>query len=218
MQLTHKPTAATPLLQLDALHVLRGGHTILRHLNLRVHAQDRIALLGANGSGKSTLLHAISGLCPISDGRLLWQGQWLQNPNCMTLRERGLRRGFQHSHCFARLSILQHVQLLRAPHSHDLLQRLGLNAQDPRPSAQLPYSQQRLLDLLLALSEDFSLLLLDEPTAGLDSAACQRAVAAIAHHCRNTASGALILVEHNEAVLTALCAQRLQLSALQLRA
>ena len=190
--------SATPVFELQAAAVRLGAVQALHALDLRIHAGEAVALVGANGSGKSTLLRLLHGLQPPSSGRvssvpLRAQAMLFQRP--YLLRTSALRnvalalwlRG-------ARWTDAK-VQAMRA------LQRVGLEGQASRAARTLSGGQQQRLALARAWALQPQVLLLDEPTASLDPHAKREVEALIAQFMQGrTAAGApltLVFASHN---------------------
>lgn len=166
-----------PLLQLQAITAGYLPHApIFTDFNYSIFSGDRIALLGENGAGKSTLAKLLAQVMPLSKGSLLWQGQEIterkeepdqrigylsQNPNDYLLHdtvEEEIRFAVRHGHQATNLS--QRVE--------ELLQLANLTKYRHRHPHDLSGGERQLLALMLVLAQRPRVLLLDEPTRGLD--------------------------------------------------
>jgi len=151
-------------------HPATAAQPVLRDLNLTLPA-GRVALVaGRSGSGKTTLLEVISGLAEPSSGTLLWEGQPLNGRQRRWLC--GLVFQFPERH-FLGLSVGQELKLghrrLTADQAQEVLTLVGLEGLSlQQPPEQLSGGQQRRLALAVQLLRNPRVLLLDEPTAGLD--------------------------------------------------
>lgn len=191
-------------LRLENIQYRAGARTILENISLDIPAGEALAIIGANGAGKSTLFDLIGGQKKPSGGAI-----WLGALRVDTLppqqrRRLGLARSFQQSRLFARLSVLDNLRaaLLAAnyescavlPRARELAAQLGLAGELHTPAAALPYAAQRALELGLALAGGAGIVLLDEPTAGMDAGEAQRFAALIARLC---AGRTMLVIEHD---------------------
>ncbi|MDR5737947.1 ABC transporter ATP-binding protein [Caballeronia sp. LZ016] len=188
-----------------------GATAVLRGVDLHVAQGERHAIIGPNGAGKSTLFDLISGRARPDEGRIVARGVDITGraPHRVS---RMLSRSFQTTSVFGGLSVLDNLRcaalgagssrlLDRWLHSRSIddraramLDAIGLSSRADHPAARLTYAEQRALDLGLALATDAPLILLDEPTAGMNRAEAARALALI----RATTEGrTLLVVEHD---------------------
>lgn len=192
--------------------VKRFGPThVLRGVDLRVEEGERHAIIGPNGAGKSTLFDVISGRTRPDEGRIVARGVDMtgRSPHRVS---RVLARSFQTTSVFGGLTVLDNLRcaalgaassrvLDRWLHSRPIEERaramldaIGLSARADDLAARLTYAEQRALDLGIALATDAPLILLDEPTAGMNRAEAARALALI----RATTQGrTLLVIEHD---------------------
>jgi len=207
-----------PALALRALHKRFGSTEVVCGVDLRVQAGERVALIGPNGAGKSTLFHLISGHALPSAGTVHLHGRSIGGLPPFEIARLGLARSFQISNVFPQLSVYENLRcsvlwslgygysfvrlvgsLRDAKARTDaLLERLGLAAQAQTPAAHLSYAQQRALELGITLGSGADVLLLDEPTAGMNRAEAAYFTALIR---RLTEGKTLLLVEHDMAVV-----------------
>ncbi len=209
---------AVPMLQLQGLGKRFGNTQVLRDLSLTVNAGECIGIIGPNGSGKSTLFDLISGCQSASSGQVWLRGQSLTGLTPFEIRRLGLSRSFQTSALFGQLSVQDNLRCAllwplgyryslwrRLDHLPDvqaqtcqLLHLLQLDGQRDTSAAQLSYADQRALELGLALAGGAQVVLLDEPTAGMNRAQADH----FAHLIRRAAAGkTLLIVEHDMSVL-----------------
>ncbi len=212
-------SAPTPtlVLELDQVAYRAGKTEILSGVDLQVRTGEWHALIGPNGAGKSTVFDVISGRHRAQGGRILFNGRDIRRVAPHVIRRRGLSRAFQLSTLFDGLSVVDNLRVaalgastLRrvsdtpwrrlgsrtdlTTEAERLLVLLGLAARRDERVASLPYAQRRLLELGLAFAGDPSLILLDEPTAGMTQDEARRTIALL----RTLALGKTVLiVEHD---------------------
>ena len=178
---------AQPVLRTVDLCMAFGGLKVTQDINLTLRAGARHALIGPNGAGKTTLVNQLTGVLRPSSGSI-----WLGGEDVTALRQdqrvrRGLARTFQINTLFPDLEPLEAVTLAvcerdgiagiwwrrlgafrhAADEAHAILASLKLDAVCRRPTRELAYGQQRLLEIALALATRPRVLLLDEPAAGV---------------------------------------------------
>ena len=189
--------ASGPLLEVSDLTVRFGGLVALRSVELSVPAQTVVAVIGPNGSGKSTLFNVVTGVVPAGRGSIRFAGEAIGRLRPHEILERGVARTFQNIRLFPNLTVLENVMigmharldtgpvgaLLRLPsnrreeaaareHALEILALFG-NRLLPRAdhlAASLSYANRRRTEIARALATQPKLLLLDEPTAGMNPA------------------------------------------------
>jgi ABC-type branched-subunit amino acid transport system ATPase component len=184
-------------LQLHGVGRNFGGLAALDDITMQVESGHCHGLIGPNGAGKSTLLNVVAGSLRPSAGRVLLDGRDITTMTAAHRARQGIARTFQHPAVFARLSVRDNLKL--ASHHDDgrvarLVTDAGLAEHAHTPAGQLPYGMQRNLELTMALALRPRLLLLDEPSAGLDPDEIARLVERI----RSLAGEVtVLLVDHN---------------------
>jgi branched-chain amino acid transport system permease protein len=186
-----------PLLDVSDLTVRFGGLVALRSVELTVPAQTVVAVIGPNGSGKSTLFNVVTGVVPAGRGSIRFAGEEIGRLRPHAVLERGVARTFQNIRLFPNLTVLENVMigmharldtgpvgaLLRLPanrreeasareRAREILALFG-NRLLPRAdhlAASLSYANRRRTEIARALASRPELLLLDEPTAGMNPA------------------------------------------------
>ena len=167
-----------------------GGLVAVNDVSFDVRAGEIVGLIGPNGAGKSTLFNLITGVLPLTGGRVDYRGQRIDGRTSRAIARLGMSRTFQHVRMIPDMSVLENVALgahkrgaagvLRAMLRLDRrderrllgeawkqLQRIGMAALANEPAGNLALGQQRLMEIARALCTDPALLLLDEPAAGL---------------------------------------------------
>jgi ABC-type branched-subunit amino acid transport system ATPase component len=164
-----------------------GALRVLREIDFHLPRGCRHALIGPNGSGKTTLINLLGGALPSTSGKIFLDGQDITGTTADQRVARGLTRTFQINTLFPRLTPIEAVTMvvcqrrgigaslwrsLKRSHeaideAYEILAQLHLAEDCDRPTAQLAYGRQRLLEIALALAARPKVLLLDEPAAGV---------------------------------------------------
>ncbi len=181
-----------PLLQVDGLRKEFGGLVAVDGLDLAVEEGTIHALIGPNGSGKTTVLNLLSGVYVPTSGTIRLFDRTLGRWRPHRMVRAGLARTFQNIRLFRELTVLENVMVgcqswsraglwgaitgaraeeaVIGARAREMLERVGLAGREEKLARNLPYGQQRLLELARALASRPRLLLLDEPAAGLNAA------------------------------------------------
>jgi ABC-type branched-subunit amino acid transport system ATPase component/ABC-type branched-subunit amino acid transport system permease subunit len=206
--------AGAPILAVRDLSKRFGAVRALDDVSVSIGDGEILGVIGPNGSGKTTLFNCISGFTAY-DGRIEWKGRLLRMPAPQRLARRGLVRTFQQASAFPSLSpraaCARVVELHRSrneetrlPTSADaLIAFCGLAQVADRPTPRLSYGHLRLLGIALALAVRPTLLMLDEPAAGLNDTECA-ALRQVLENIR-AAGVTLMVVDHDMPFLLPLC-------------
>ena len=209
---------AAVALSLQGLHKAFDGSPILRGVDLELLAGERCALIGPNGAGKSSLFHLVSGRYRADAGRVTLHGVDITRQSPQQINRLGLARSFQITSLFPRLSAFENVRCAllwtlgyryafwrRMGGSHEasaraltVLEQVGLAARADVAAGELSYAEQRALELAVTIAADASVILLDEPTAGMSRAESAAMVALIREV---TIGKTLVMVEHDMQVV-----------------
>jgi branched-chain amino acid transport system ATP-binding protein len=175
-----------PVLEVRGVWKRFGGIVANRDVSLDVPAGRITGLIGPNGSGKTTLFNAIAGHHPIDAGSIRFEGRDISRLRTATIARMGIIRTFQQTRVYRGMTCLQNMQIsvpqagetlrtmLRPPtgattqRADELLEFTGLRAKRAVPAGELSFGQQKLLEFGMALMSEPRLLLLDEPTAGIN--------------------------------------------------
>ena len=213
-----------PVLELKALRKSFGETQIIRGVDLTVKRGQRHALIGPNGAGKSTLFNLISGHYTPTSGDILLNGASIAGFAPHLINRRGLSRSFQITNVFPRMSVAENLRIsIMGRHGHRLtlfrpiaglgavndevaeyLEKLRLTRRRDSLAGDLAYSEQRILEMGMALATDPAVLILDEPTAGMSRDETTYIVDLIR---RVTEGRTLLVVEHDMSVVFTLCDQ-----------
>jgi branched-chain amino acid transport system ATP-binding protein len=209
---------AIPAIALRDVHKSFGATKIIHAVSLEIPRGQRHAIIGPNGAGKTTLFNMISGRLSVSRGQIELNGRAIHNRPPHEINRMGLSRSFQITSLFHRLSVFENVRcsllwsrgygysiwhLLNRQHDLNtatefLLERLGLWHRRNVPAGLLSYAEQRALEIGITIAGGADVILLDEPTAGMNRNEADRAVALI----RQLSEGkTLVMVEHDMSVV-----------------
>ena len=197
-----------------------GGLVALDGIDLDVPRGIVQAIIGPNGSGKTTLLNALSGASHADAGSIAVDGREIFRLKPHRIARLGLARTFQTIRIFGNLSVIENVKVAAAcntraslfnivtanavqrqteadigRNAREALEIVGLGGRADDPATQLPYAQQRLLEIARALAAKPGVLLLDEPAAGMNMTESMTLLDTIAR--LNAGGITIVLVEHN---------------------
>jgi branched-chain amino acid transport system ATP-binding protein len=190
---------AAPLLGVEHLSRSFGRFAALTDVSLTVERGVLSALIGPNGAGKTTFYNVVSGRFPPTRGRVLLDGEDVTGLAAHRLAGRGVARSFQITNVFPNLSVLENVvvplvlhrgrarRLLRPlarerdlhARAEEVLESVGLLGQAHRPAGMLSYGDKRLVEMAIVLARSPRLVLLDEPTAGMNPEETDRMIALV---------------------------------------
>ncbi len=205
------PAAGTsPALEVDHVSVHFGGVAALSDVSLRAEAGVVTGLIGPNGAGKTTLFNVITGLQRPDRGSVRLDGTAITHMSAHRRARLGLARTFQRLELFSTLSATDNVRVgleasgrAAASTAVGLLERVGVGGEAASPVSSLPTGSARLVELARALSTDPKVLLLDEPSSGLDkreTEALGRLFTSLAAEGR-----AVVVVEHDTNLVLRVC-------------
>jgi ABC-type branched-subunit amino acid transport system ATPase component len=207
--------ADTPLLEARELTVRFGGHVAVSEVDLQVRAGCVTGLIGPNGAGKTTTFNALCGLQNVTRGRVLLGGQDISSLPPHKRARLGLGRTFQRLETFSLLTVRENVLAGAefrqrkagggSPHAvtDHLLEQLGLgDVADERVDG-LPTGRARLVEVARALANGPRVLLLDEPSSGLNEAETAEFAAVL--HQLTDGGLAVLLVEHDMSLVMSAC-------------
>jgi branched-chain amino acid transport system ATP-binding protein len=210
--------AAGYALQLKDLRKTFGKTEIIRGINLAVRPGQRVAIIGPNGAGKSTLFNLISGRFEPSSGDVLLNGARINGKRPFEINRLGLSRSFQITNIFPKLSVFENLRcgvLWSLGYKYTFLKFLA-NLDDANARADelmamikldkkrdvlainLTYAEQRALEIGITIAGGASVILLDEPTAGMSRSETSRFISLIKEV---TVGKTLLTVEHDMGVV-----------------
>jgi len=210
---------SAPMLEVDGLSRHFGALAALNGVSFEVRPGEIFSVIGPNGAGKSTLFNVITGLHPPTAGRVRFRGDDITGLSPEIINRRGVAKTFQITNIFPEISVVENVRvacqsrttvagrlasLWRRPDVDDrvgaLLDAFGLSARRDELAENLSHGEQRYLEICLALATEPTLLLLDEPTAGMTPGETRDATALIRATVRERGL-TLLLIEHDMSVV-----------------
>ena len=208
----------TYALELKDLHKSFGKTPIIRGANLAVSAGERVAVIGPNGAGKSTLFNLISGRLQPTSGEVLLNGERIDGLAPYQVNRKGLSRSFQITNIFPKLSVFENLRcgvlwslgyrytflrfLSRLDDANEraetLMRQVGLERKRDVLAVNLTYAEQRALEIGITIGGGASVILLDEPTAGMSKTETAHFINLIREV---TVGKTLLTVEHDMGVV-----------------
>ena len=202
------------VLQVRGVHKRFGSLCVAENLSLSLARGARHALIGPNGAGKTTFVNLITGILKPDAGQIFLNNEDVSTLPAHVRAKRGLARTFQINELFRTLSTLDNVCLAIAereglgysmikPFSRhrplideamSTLQRFGLEDDALKPISELAYGRQRLVEIVIAMSQRPQVLILDEPAAGVPSEETEYILSAIDQLEDDTA---ILIIEHD---------------------
>jgi len=220
---------STPLLKLEQVTIRFGGLTAVSGLDFQVNDHDLVGLIGPNGAGKTTVFNLITGVYQPTEGSITFAGQPTAKRKPHQLTKVGIARTFQNIRLFASLSVFDNVRAAMQVHrTHgvrqalwrgktyqaaekevedrvmDLLEIFKLGRLRNEAAKNLPYGDQRRLEIVRALATKPKLLLLDEPAAGMNPTE-KAELAGLIRSIKDRFQIAVLLVEHDMQLVMSLC-------------
>ena len=185
------------ILRAEGLSRWFGGLCAVNEVNFSISAGEVVGLIGPNGAGKTTLINLISGTFPPSQGKIIYQGKDISRSKPHTVNQLGITRTFQMVRIFKRLTVMENVLTGMADRrrhgpwgliwssfgkrscaisqdkdacetAQELLDFVGIGDYRDEPAENLPYAFSKRLEIARALATHPQLLLLDEPSSGLN--------------------------------------------------
>lgn len=228
--LNPNPTADDRVvLEIKGLTKYFGGLRAVHNFDVIIQEGELVGLIGPNGAGKTTIFNMITGLYSISAGDILYKGQSVVGMEPHTITQLGIARTFQNIRIFPKLTVLDNVRIAYHPHAGynmlesilrtgrfgskekelteralDFLSVFGLQDRYNEIAKNLPYGEQRRLEIARALAAEPKLLLLDEPAAGMNPGEVIELMDLI-HFIRDKFKLTIFLIEHQMRVVMGIC-------------
>lgn len=225
--LNQKPM--TNLLQIEKLTKYFGGLKAVANFDLTVNQGELVGIIGPNGAGKTTVFNLITGIYQPDSGAVTLSDKKITGLRPYRIARQGISRTFQNIRLFGNLTVLDNVKI--ALHNHvnygfgsaifrsrkfkneelnlekktrGFLSIFGLEDRADEIARNLPYGQQRKLEIVRALATEPKLLLLDEPAAGMNPQETEKLMDLI-HLIRERFKLTILLIEHQMRVVMSIC-------------
>ncbi|HXG58083.1 MAG TPA: ABC transporter ATP-binding protein [Thermoanaerobaculia bacterium] len=232
----HPIDPRAPLLEAKDVTIRFGGLTAVSHFDLTIQPHELAGLIGPNGAGKTTIFNMLTGVYKPTDGEIRVGGVPTRDLKPHQITALGVARTFQNIRLFKELTVLENVKI--GGHIHyrysvaaavlhtnrfrqaeeaaeeeafRLLDIFGLRSRAHDYAKNLPYGDQRKLEIVRALAARPKLLLLDEPAAGLNDRETRDLMQTI-HDIRDRFDIAILLIEHNMELVMGICERILVLN------
>jgi branched-chain amino acid transport system ATP-binding protein len=218
-----------PLLKVDRVGITFGGLKAVANANIELKKGELVGLIGPNGAGKTTFFNLLTGVYVPTEGEITFNGERINGLKPYQITRKGISRTFQNIRLFNELSVLDNVKvayhanarhsmlssILRLP-SHfkgekeiedkaiELLKIFHLDFYKYEKAKNLPYGQQRRLEIARALAAKPKLLLLDEPAAGMNPQETQELMELI-RFIREKFDLTVLLIEHDMQLVMGVC-------------
>lgn len=224
------PVEALPIV-LDVHHLGKyfGGLKAVSEFDVAIHEKELVGLIGPNGAGKTTVFNMITGIYAPSSGSIRFQDHELIGMAPHDITQLGIARTFQNIRLFPNLTVLDNVRIAYHPHAgygvmdavlrrprfdrqeklltekaQEFLEVFSLQDRQGEVARNLPYGEQRRLEIARALAASPQLLLLDEPAAGMNPAEVATLMELI-HFIREKFKLTILLIEHQMRVVMGIC-------------
>ncbi|MGL5436790.1 MAG: ABC transporter ATP-binding protein [Lachnospiraceae bacterium] len=222
-----------PVLRAQNLGIQFGGLKAVDDFNIQIGASELVGLIGPNGAGKTTVFNLITGVYKPTEGSLFLNGQRMNGKKTYQIVDAGIARTFQNIRLFKKMSVIDNIRaamnarltyglhhaVFRTPtfwkeeeriteRARELLRIVHLDGKEEVQAANLPYGEQRRLEIARALATDMKLLLLDEPAAGMNPTETEELLEII-HYIRNEFKISVLLIEHDMSLVMRIC-ERIQ--------
>ena len=219
------------MLEVKNLGISFGGLRAVNGFNITIQEGELYGLIGPNGAGKTTVFNLLTGVYKPDTGSILLDGKDITTLHAIDINKAGIARTFQNIRLFSQLTVLDNVKtglhnnhhystldsILRLPRYHkvekemndiamELLEVFGLKDDAYVEAQNLPYGQQRKLEIARALATNPKLLLLDEPAAGMNPNETEELMDMI-KFVRDHFHMTILLIEHDMKLVSGICEQ-----------
>ena len=217
------------MLEVQNLSIVFGGLKAVSDFNLTIDEKQIVGLIGPNGAGKTTVFNMLTGVYTPTQGTISYLGERIQGLKPYNITKKKIARTFQNIRLFSSLTVLDNVKvsfnyriqyslfdsIFRTPKfrkteaeitakSIELLKVFSLDAKKDELASNLPYGEQRKLEIVRALAAEPSLLLLDEPAAGMNPQETKELTELI-DWIKNKFNISILLIEHDMKLVMGIC-------------
>lgn len=217
------------LLEVNALGISFGGLKAVDQFHISIEKKELYGLIGPNGAGKTTVFNLLTRVYQPNTGEILLNGENIVGSSCIEINKKGIARTFQNIRLFDKLTVLDNVKagffqensysfiegIFRLPRyfqkekemsdrALDLLSVFHLEEHALDLAGNLPYGKQRKLEIARALATNPSLLLLDEPAAGMNPNETEELMDTI-RLVRDRFDMTILLIEHDMKLVSGIC-------------
>ena len=219
------------LLETQDLGISFGGLKAVQHANIKIRKGQIYGMVGPTGAGKTTIFNMLTGVYLPTTGTFFLDGEELKGKTQEQINHKGIARTFQNIRLFSNMSVIRNVMvglhnqpqykcgfltsMFRLPkhfkvekamreHARDILKVFGLEEERNNLACNLPYGQQRKLEIARALATNPKLLLLDEPAAGMNPQETADLVR-IVKKIRDEFDLTVLLIEHDMKFVSTIC-------------
>ena len=217
------------LLKVDNVSMVFGGLRAVSNLSMHIDEGELIGLIGPNGAGKTTAFNMITGVYTPTEGKVYFNGQQSSGKKSYQVTQMGMARTFQNIRLFSELSVIDNVKIAYNMHvtynladaivrdgkylseeefitqkALDLLKIFHLEEEAHEVAKNLPYGKQRRLEIARALATEPKLLLLDEPSAGMNPQETKELMEMI-RWIRKEFNLSILLIEHDMGLVMGVC-------------
>ena len=218
-----------PLLETKDLGIQFGGLRALDDVYLTVDEREIIGLIGPNGAGKTTVFNLLTGVYAPTKGAIRFCGKSIIGKKPYQINRLGIARTFQNIRMFKHMSVLDNIKVAMNQNMHytviesmfrlprywkeearvtekakELLRIFEMEDTADQMAANLPYGQQRKLEILRAIASEPKILLLDEPAAGMNPTETRELMETI-RRIRDMFGVGILLIEHDMALVMGVC-------------
>ena len=205
------------ILEVKDLNINFGGITAIDNLNFSVKKGEILGVIGPNGAGKTTLYNTITGIYKPSKGDIFLNNKKITGMKPYKISRLGIARTFQNIRLFNSLTVLENILVGRVSElkklvklnpymeeTFDILKVVGLEKVINNMASDLPYGQQRKVEIARALAISPKVLLLDEPAAGMNNYE-KRDLKNLINILRENFNITVLIIEHDMGVIMELC-------------
>ena len=224
---------AAPVLKAQHLGIQFGGLKAVDDFNMEIGESELVGLIGPNDAGKTTVFNLITGVYKPTEGSFYLCGERMNGKKTHQIVHAGIARTFQNIRLFKKMTVIENVKTAMQGHTtygmadaifrtkkywqqeaeitaraKELLSVVHLSGKEDLEADNLPYGEQRRLEIARALATDMKLLLLDEPAAGMNPTETEELLEII-NYIRKEFKVSVLLIEHDMSLVMKIC-ERIQ--------